>query len=191
MSYSKDLELSPKFADFLAQEKSLLRPLVNALVEYRKGQNFPFELKDRRLFKADILKALCNRPELSIAEIELTADKWFDEMYESSSDDKISEEMQELFKKYKVHKELEKDVIFMSKTLDKDSFTEWIKNAVKGFGEVKVAESDNSKEVEKIQETNMNQAMSDKLNQIAAEEDGKSQTNNQKSKPKVTKPKTK
>lgn len=191
MSYTKDLELSPKFADFLAEEKSLLRPLVNALKEYREMQNYPFLLKDKRLFRADILKALCNKPELTIKEIEITTDKWIDDMYESDSDDKISDEMQELFKKYKVPKELEKNVVFMNKTLDAKSFNEWIKKAVKGFGEVKAAESDDDKAVEKVTESKMNKALSDKLNEIAAEENGESQKNNKKSKPTTKKLKTK
>jgi len=190
MSYTKDLELSPKFAKFLSQQGFLV-PLVNAFEEYRKNQNFPFEAKDKRVFRAAILKALCMRNDLTLQEVELTADKWTDEMYELYPNDKQSEEMQELFKKYKVPKELEANVIFMAKTIDKKSFEEWIKKAVGSFSEIKAAESDDPKESKNAIENKKNKELSEKLNKIAKEENGKLKTNTKKSTTKVPKNKTK
>ena len=53
----RDLYLSAKFADYL-REIGLLEPLVNALKIYREKQNFPFELKDKRIMKMAIFKGL-------------------------------------------------------------------------------------------------------------------------------------
>ena len=51
----RDLYLSAKFADYL-REIGLLEPLVNALKIYREKQNFPFELKDKRIIKQALAK---------------------------------------------------------------------------------------------------------------------------------------
>lgn len=164
----KDLEVSAKFSKYLAQQ-GLLIPVVNAYEEYRRLENFPFQVKDKQVFRAAILKALCARTDLTIAKIEMTADKWVDEMYDLYPDVKIDKTMEELLKKYKVPKEFENQVVFMSQTLDKDSFNAWIKTAVKDFEEKKIVESADPKEIKQLQDKKLNKEMSDKLNVIAAE----------------------
>ena len=58
MSYEKDLQLSAKFAYFLNQAGQL-DALVIAYQTFREGQNYPFELKDRRIAVQSVFKGLC------------------------------------------------------------------------------------------------------------------------------------
>ncbi len=182
MPYSKDLELSPKFSKYLAQQ-GLLIPIVNAYEDYRKLQNFPFEIKDKRVFRTAILKALCGRTDLTIADVEMTADKWVDEMYELYPTAKLDPEMEKILKQYKIPEALKDSVMFIMRTLDKKSFDVWIKNAAKGFATRNAAESTDSTKVKVVQNKKLNKEMSDKLNVIAA----KHNANTTKKSVKVTK----
>jgi len=58
MTYSKDLDLSPKFAHFLS-EQGMLDSLVIAFQSFREAQNYPFELKDKRIATQAVFKGLC------------------------------------------------------------------------------------------------------------------------------------
>jgi len=51
------LSISPKFALFL-KEKKLLTPLVNSLKIFMEQQNYPFYLKDQRIVKQSVFKAI-------------------------------------------------------------------------------------------------------------------------------------
>jgi len=56
--YNKDLYLSPKFAYYLSQIGQL-DPLVVAYQTFREMQNYPFELKDKRIAIQSVFKGLC------------------------------------------------------------------------------------------------------------------------------------
>ena len=58
MTYTKDLELSAKFAHFLNQQ-GMLDSLVIAYQSFRESQNFPFELKEKRIATQAVFKGLC------------------------------------------------------------------------------------------------------------------------------------
>lgn len=55
---NQDLHLSPKFAYFLGQQ-GMLDPLVTAFQTFREAQNYPFELKDKRIATQAVFKGLC------------------------------------------------------------------------------------------------------------------------------------
>lgn len=50
-----DLHLSPKFANYL-RSKGQLEALVNSLKQFRERQNYPFELKDKRIIRQSLGK---------------------------------------------------------------------------------------------------------------------------------------
>jgi len=54
----KDLYLSPKFADFLA-DRGMLKALVNAYRQFREKENYPFEIENKRIMKQSVFKGLC------------------------------------------------------------------------------------------------------------------------------------
>lgn len=86
--YEKDLQLSAKFAYFLNQQ-GMLDALVISYQTFREQQNFPFELKERRIAVQAVFKGLC----------ELYASRGFDEKKLITSD-KILEEAKEVVKKF-------------------------------------------------------------------------------------------
>jgi len=88
MSYEKDLTLSPKFSYFLNQTGQL-DALVIAYQTFREQQNYPFELKEKRIAVQAVFKGLC----------ELYASRGFDEKKLITSD-KILEEAKEIVKKF-------------------------------------------------------------------------------------------
>ena len=154
-----------KFAKFLA-DKGLLSPIVNSYTEFRSQQNYPFELKDRRLFKIAILKALLTREDMIISTkngketIERIANDMVKSLYDEQTIDKS---IIELMKQYKIPQEFEKTISYMIERLDKKSFTQWIKTASKNFQERKIAESDNPKEAKKAQNTKSNKEISEQI----------------------------
>lgn len=105
-----------KFAEFLAN-KGLLSPLVNSYKDFRSQQNYPYELKDRRLFKVACIKALCLRQDINIEDIENFADKMVKNMYGEEKVDKLVIDLMEL---HQIPEEFEKTVSFMMKTLNKE-----------------------------------------------------------------------
>lgn len=88
MSYEKDLTLSPKFSYYLNQQ-GMLDALVIAYQTFREQQNYPFELKEKRIAVQAVFKGLC----------ELYASRGFDEKKLITSD-KILEEAKEVVKKF-------------------------------------------------------------------------------------------
>ena len=86
--YEKDLTLSPKFSYFLNQTGQL-DALVVAYQTFREQQNYPFELKEKRIAVQAVFKGLC----------ELYASRGFDEKKLITSD-KILEEAKEIVKKF-------------------------------------------------------------------------------------------
>lgn len=166
---NKDIANTLKFADFLSG-KGLLKPVVNAYKEFRSLENFPFTLRDKRVFRAAILKALCQRNDLTIEEIELLTDKWTEEMYEAYPTKKVGNEIEALIKKHKIPKEFKETVAYMSETLDKKNFAVWLKNAAENFKEREIAETATPEQLKEIQEKAKNKELGDKLNAIATEE---------------------
>lgn len=86
--YEKDLHLSPKLAYFLNQQ-GMLDALIVAYVTFREQQNYPFELKEKRIAVQAVFKGLC----------ELYASRGFDQK-ELISSDKILEEARGIVKKF-------------------------------------------------------------------------------------------
>jgi len=78
--YEKDLQLSAKFAYFLNQTGQL-DALVVAYQGFREAQNFPFELKERRIATQAVFKGLC----------ELYASRGFNKEDLKSSDEILKE----------------------------------------------------------------------------------------------------
>ena len=78
--YEKDLTLSPKFAYHLSQTGQL-DALVVAYQAFRESQNFPFELKDKRIAIQSVFKGLC----------ELYASRGFDKKNLKSSGEILGE----------------------------------------------------------------------------------------------------
>lgn len=56
--YNKDLHISPKFAYHL-NKQGMLDALVIAYQAFRETQNFPFEIKERRIAVQAVFKGLC------------------------------------------------------------------------------------------------------------------------------------
>ena len=169
MPYSKDLELSPKFAEFLSGI-GLLKPVVNAYKDFRSRENFPYEVKDKRIFRTAILKALCQRADLSIEDIELLTEKWTEEMYDAYPTEKVGKEIDELMEKHKIPEEYRATVAYMFNAIDKKSFDVWLKDAAKNLEERDVAENATPEQLKKIQDKKKDKALSDKLNEIPTEE---------------------
>ena len=86
--YEKDLQLSAKFAYFLNQQ-GMLDALVISYQTFREQQNYPFELKEKRIAVQAVFKGLC----------ELYASRGFDEKKLITSD-KILKETKEVVKKF-------------------------------------------------------------------------------------------
>lgn len=174
---NKDLELSPKFARYLA-EGGLLTPLVNALEQYRKKQNYPFELKDRRIFRSAALKALCQRSELSLDKIEMYADKWTDEMYDTPPDKEPTDErVVKIMKENKISNEYVEEVSHMFKTLDKNSFNTWIKTFTERTDKKKVVETLDPKKLKAMTDKEETVKLDKKLDEIADESIKKNKSN--------------
>lgn len=149
-----------KFAEFLAN-KGLLNPLINSFKEFRANENYPFILKDQRLFKVACIKALCLRQDVKIEDIENLADKMVKNMYGEEKVDKIVIDLMEL---HQIPKEFEKTVSFMMKTLNKEDFSIWIESASKGFQERKVAELTDPKQAKEIQDKKIDKDIKEQMN---------------------------
>ncbi len=149
-----------KFAEFLAN-KGLLTPLVNSYKDFRSQQNYPYEIKDRRLFKVACIKALCLRQDVKIEDIENLADKMVKNMYGEEKVDKIVIDLMEL---HQIPEEFEKTVSFMMKTLNKEDFSIWIESASKGFQERKVAEMNDSGQAKGIQDKKIDKDIKEQMN---------------------------
>jgi hypothetical protein len=149
-----------KFAEFLAN-KGLLSPLVNSYKDFRSQQNYPYELKDRRLFKVACIKALCLRQDINIEDIENFADKMVKNMYGEEKVDKLVIDLMEL---HQIPEEFEKTVSFMMKTLNKEDFSVWIESASKGFQERKVAELTDPKQAKEIQDKKIDKDIKEQMN---------------------------
>lgn len=78
--YEKDLSLSPKFSYFLNRQ-GMLDALVIAYQTFREQQNFPFEIKEKRIATQAVFKGLC----------ELYASRGFDEKKPITSKDILEE----------------------------------------------------------------------------------------------------
>jgi hypothetical protein len=149
-----------KFAEFLAN-KGLLSPLVNSYKDFRSQQNYPYELKDRRLFKVACIKALCLRQDINIEDIENFADKMVKNLYGEEKVDKLVIDLMEL---HQIPEEFEKTVSFMMKTLNKEDFSVWIESASKGFQERKVAELTDPKQAKEIQDKKIDKDIKEQMN---------------------------
>jgi len=77
---TRDLELSAKFAYFLNRQ-GMLDALVIAFQTFREQQNFPFEIKEKRIATQAVFKGLC----------ELYASRGFDEKKLTTSKDILAE----------------------------------------------------------------------------------------------------
>ena len=162
-----------KFAQFLA-DKGLLSPIVSSYKEWREQQNYPFSLKDRRLFKVAILKALIQVPniidshknmqeQISFADyMGKIADAMVDNLY-GEKKEPANKEMQELAIKYNISPDYLHKVEEIKKTLSQEAFITWLESAGKGFEERKAAESESSEKVNEIQDAKLTQQMKEQV----------------------------
>lgn len=154
-----------KLAKFLA-DKGLLTPLVNSYTEYRTQQNFPYIVKDRRLFKVAIMKALLQIPDLARSNQNPTisfanyvgeiADDMVKNLY---GEEKTEASITELMKQYGIPPEYGNLVSQMVKTMDEKSLEVWLKNASKNIQERKKAELDKPEQAKEVQDKKMDKEM--------------------------------
>ena len=148
-----------KFAEFLAN-KGLLTPIVASYKEYRNQQNYPYELKDKRLFKVACIKALCQRQDIEIEKIDAIAGNMVKDLYEENI---INNSIIELMKLHNIPKEFEKTVSFMAKILNKEDLDIWLKNVNIGFQERKSAEMPDQKQAKEIQDKKMDKEIKEQI----------------------------
>jgi len=99
-----DLYLSAKFSDYL-REIGMLEALINALKIYREKENYPFELKDKRIMKMAIFKGLCdyfsgNPKKPTVEKILERTEQIAERLYGKERPKTVGEEIIKGFKKY-------------------------------------------------------------------------------------------
>ena len=152
-----------KFAQYLA-DKGLLNPIVSSYKDWREQQNYPFTLRDKRVFKVAILKALLTSPQnIPLKDIDRIADVMVANLYNEKKEP-ANKEIQELMIKYKILPEFENKVVEMKKVLDQEAFIVWLENSAKGFEERKMAELSDPKQAKEIQDKKIDKDIEEQMN---------------------------